>query len=226
MDELDPSRRHRGWLEEAEPAFVVQYLRPGMTAVDVGAYMGVYSCLMGKLVGPEGRVHAFEPSPTSFQRLLGNLELNGLTNVVANRQAVSDRSGTLALHCYPPPFESLNSVVHRELARGGTALGRVADEPVQAVSLDEYADRSALARIDFLRLDAEGAEVEILHGARRLIMREAVRCLLVNVSDDRQRVMELLAAHGFRFFTPARGGALEPAAPATAGAPTNLVALR
>ncbi len=225
-DDVELYRRHHGWFEEAEQAFVVRHLRPGMTAVDVGAYIGVYTCLMARLVGPGGRVHAFEPSTTSFARLCRHVELNGLANVVANRQAVAGESGRLALRCYPPPFESLSSLVRRELVRSGRAIPPMREEPVEAVSLDDYAARAGLGRIDLLKLDAEGAELRILRGCRRLLAREAIRALLIEVNDDVARILAELRAAGFRFFTPTREGALEPTTTtATARAATNLVAL-
>lgn len=223
-DDLELYFRHRGWFEVAEQAFCRGYLQPGMTAFDVGAYIGVYTGLMARLVGPEGRVHAFEPSPLAYQRLLDTVRLNGLTNVVANRQAVFSQSGVVPLFCYRAPWESLSSLVHQELPRGDELLPPVAVEPVPAISLDEYCERNAIARIDLLKLDVEGAELEVLRGSRGLLHRGAIRWLLFEVGESLNGVLDLLSRHGFRLFTLTRRGALIPAGEAEVRESPNAVA--
>src|SRR5271165_1056510 len=69
------------FFEQAEMALTAAYLKPGMAVIDVGANIGVYSLLAGKLAGDTGAVWAFEPSLQTFQRLTRNLDLNGVGNV-------------------------------------------------------------------------------------------------------------------------------------------------
>ncbi|MGA2131865.1 MAG: FkbM family methyltransferase [Bryobacteraceae bacterium] len=68
-------------------------LRPGMTFVDVGAHVGQYTLLAAGLVGPQGRVHSFEPDPRTFALLQHNVSANGLTNVTINHCAVAATTG-------------------------------------------------------------------------------------------------------------------------------------
>jgi FkbM family methyltransferase len=224
-DDLALYFRHRGWFEQAEQEFVRQYLRPGMITFDVGAYIGIYACLMAKLVGPDGQVHAFEPSRRTFQRLLDNIRVNNFTNVSANNQAVFSQPGTSPLQLYESPFESLSSLVHAELVRSGRTLHPVSVEPVETVSLDQYCEKHRVSRIDLLKLDAEGAELEVLRGARGLLTRRAIRGLLVEVGAEIAQVLDCLRGQGFQLFALSRVGSLETLAEADITHRPNLVAL-
>jgi FkbM family methyltransferase len=224
-DDLELYFRHHGWFEVGEQEFCRRYLRPGMTAVDVGAYIGMYSCLMASLVGPTGRVHAFEPSPEAFERLGDSIRLNRLTNVVANRCVVFSGRATLPLFLYGPPFQSLNSVVHGALQRGGALMRPQSEIVAETVSLDGYCAEHAIDRIDFLKLDAEGAELEVVTGAARLLGRAAIRALLLEVGVGAARVRERLEAFGFRFFAVERDGSLTRAPADGVLRAANVVAL-
>lgn len=224
-DDLALYFRYQGWFEEPEQAFCSRYLQPGMTAFDIGAYLGVYTCLMAKRVGPEGQIHAFEPSPRSFERLLENIAVNGLTNVVANCQAAFSRTDSVPLFLYEAPFESLTSLVHRKLIREGNVLLPAAEVSVQAVRLDDYCQQHAVDQIELLKLDVEGVELEVLKGARGLLEQGAIRCLLFEVGEGIEQVLEVLKAYGFRFFTVSQNGSLAPAMESEVRRTANAVAL-
>lgn len=216
---------HRGWFEEAEQEFCRTYVRPGMTVVDVGAYIGVYACFLATLVGPHGRVHAFEPFPRSFERLTQNIAHNGLTNVFANRQAVSSGHGVHPIYVYAPPFESLNSLVHAERIRKGGVLRSGTHMVVDTISLDDYCEARGIPRIDLLKLDAEGAEADILKGAQGLLHEQRMGAVLFEVGTRGVAVVECLKGHGFRFFAIAGDGALAPVTESEVGRDVNAVAL-
>ena len=83
--------------EETETHWFVQSIRPGDVVVDLGANVGYYTILRGKLVGEIGRVYAFEPDPVGFEILRRNVRLNGLHNVVLEQKAVSSKPGLIHL---------------------------------------------------------------------------------------------------------------------------------
>ncbi len=211
-DDLALYFRHRGWFEEGEQEFCQRYLQPGMTAVDVGAYIGIYTCLMAKLVGPSGLVCAFEPSGRSFERLQGNVARNGLDNVMANRVAVGSGRGQCRLFSYVPPLESLSSLVHAEVTRRGRVVKPETTELVEIVSLDEYCGERDIRRIDLLKLDAEGAELNVLLGAQRLLADERIVTVLFEVGAESESVIQHLSMSGFQLFTVDVNGSLEPVA--------------
>lgn len=209
-DDLSLYFRHRGWPERGEQAFCARHLRPGMVAFDVGAYLGVYALHMARLVGPSGQVHAFEPSPDSYARLVEHVRLNGAGHVVTNRCAVHATTARLTMKLYEPPFESLGTLAGGDVVRGGRVLAPVAALPVETVTLDEYCARAAVTRIDLLKLDVEGTELDVLEGAGRLLAGRGIRGVLVEVGVGFHAVARLLERHGFRLWSVAPDGGLRP----------------
>jgi FkbM family methyltransferase len=145
------------WFEKELP-FVRSFLRPGMRALDIGANYGVYSVGMGKAVGPTGCVWSFEPSPSTFRFLQHTLASNNLAQVDADDCALSDRAGRGRLSMQTN--SELNSLVY-DLAESG--------EEVRVDTLDEAAARRGMRGIDFVKLDAEGAEARIVAGGREFL---------------------------------------------------------
>jgi FkbM family methyltransferase len=133
---------------------------PGMTALDLGSYGGFFTLLLSQLVGPKGRVIAFEPLPANFRVLEENVRLNSIENVTVERLAVSSQSGEFRLDV--PSLESplLAGPFQDEDDRGTTL--------VPATSLDDYIFQKE-TRVDFIKIDVEGAEDDVLRGAQRTL---------------------------------------------------------
>lgn len=163
-----------GFSDSSVACSFIEYLTPGMTALDCGAHVGEYAALFAMLVGTAGEVHAFEPDPEMFDYLRGNMERNSLHNVVLNRVAVASRGGSEPFARQPDPTAS--------------SLARFSPSPcadiveVAAVSLDEYAVAHGLTAVDALKVDVEGAELEVLEGATGVL--EELRPGLVFVECD------------------------------------------
>ena len=150
--------RQRLW-EAASSWFCLRHLRPGDHAVDVGANIGYYSLVLSRRVGAQGRVYAFEPEPANLALLRVNLQMSGCTNVVVQ------------------PFALANVHEHRSLYlcpsnRGDHRLGFTSGRETITVSVTT-ADRCLAdsARLDFVKIDVQGAEELVLRGMRRLIER-------------------------------------------------------
>jgi len=139
------------WFEK-ETAFVARWLRPGMTAIDIGANLGVYSLPIARLVGPEGQVFAYEPATETRRLLAISKARNGADNLHIVAAALSDgeREGHLVLAA----SSELNTL-------DGSGPG----ERVQITSLDAEEKTRNWGDIDFLKIDAEGEEERILAGA-------------------------------------------------------------
>lgn len=165
----------RKW-EENETRWFVETVRPGDVVVDVGANVGYYTLIAGKLVGDEGRVYAFEPDPKGFELLQRNVRLNGLDNVIVEQKAVSNENGTLRLF-----LSEENKGDHRVYDPDGE--GRASVE-VDAVRLDDYFD-GVEESVDFVKIDTQGAEFAILEG-----MQETLR-----TSDDVVMAIEYSPRH-------------------------------
>lgn len=132
-------------------------IREGFVAYDVGAHIGYYALILSKLVGPRGHVVSFEPVPSSFSFLSENIRMNHLTQAEAHNMAVTDRVGIL-------PFNIPSDV---PFPVGGSLLETGAVE-VLATSIDEFM-RDRDKKLDFLKVDAEGAEALVLKGAQNTI---------------------------------------------------------
>jgi FkbM family methyltransferase len=141
--------------------------RPGAVAVDVGANIGVHTVLLGRRVGPGGRVIAFEPDPTSASLLRRSLAANRLGNVTCEEAAVMGRPGTVALHLSRTNFGD-----HRVFDGGDDARfneGRARERiSVRAVALDDYLDEAGI-RPALLKMDIQGAEMAALPGMMRTL---------------------------------------------------------
>jgi FkbM family methyltransferase len=140
------------WFEK-ETAFLARWLRPGMTAIDIGANLGVYSLPIARLVGPEGQVFSYEPASETRRLLAASKASNGADNLHIIAAALSDgeREGHLVLGA----SSELNSLE-----------GSGAGERVQITSLDAEEKARNWGTIDFIKIDAEGEEERILAGAR------------------------------------------------------------
>lgn len=134
--------------------------------LDVGANVGVHSLFFSELAGAGGRVYAFEAQRIVFQTLMGNLALNSIENVFARQTAVGAAAGELKMPVmdYTQPFNfggvQLNAGPANTAANGS-------NEAVAMIALDSL----HLARVDFIKADVEGMELDVLQGALATINR-------------------------------------------------------
>ncbi|MBI2802618.1 MAG: FkbM family methyltransferase [Gammaproteobacteria bacterium] len=139
-----------------ERAVIRQLIEPGAVVVDIGANIGEYTAFFSKIVGPTGRVFAFEPGPQNFARLNARVETSA--NVTTVQSAVGDTNGELSFYL----STDLN-VDHRTYDTGD---GR-AVTTVPVCRLDDYFQTQQ--RIDFIKIDVQGFEHNVLQGARRVL---------------------------------------------------------
>jgi len=151
---------HRDFLEP-ELSSLECFLRPGFVVVDVGANVGVYSLKAAKEVGDEGLVVAVEPFLETACRLSKNAQLNGFRNLRVRNIAVGASTQQVQLYLNNARPNSFS------LLRNGTADSI----SVLSVSLDDLCNWEHLARLDYLKIDAEGMESQILAGGRKTVGR-------------------------------------------------------
>ena len=163
-------------VERAEQKFYLDYVRSGMTVFDVGANIGEFTLLFSRFV-ERGVVHSFEASLPAFIALKTVVQAAQRANVVVNHLALSDAPGVLQLHCYDGPYHSWNSMAKRPLAEYGIAVESSHVESAMATTVDAYCGEHDIARIDLLKVDVEGAELQVMRGARRMLEARAVACM-------------------------------------------------
>jgi FkbM family methyltransferase len=155
-----PQHRNITWNPEEYAAFRAA-VRPGDCVLDVGANLGAYSLLFGLWAGDTGRVFAFEPAPVPHAGLTAHVVLNGLTGrVTPLQQAVTSADGTADF--IADGMDGANRLTTTGAA-GGSALARVT-----TTTLDSFC-RAAGLRPDVIKIDAEGAELDVLRGGRATI---------------------------------------------------------
>lgn len=147
------------WEPEVVDA-VSRVVRPGMRVIDIGAHGGFYALLLAKLVGASGAVVAFEPLPANFRMLKENVAMNGLSNVTIERSAVCSHSGQFQLEV--PDVDAAALAGPMEDSEQTKAM------TVSCVSLDDYFSLQRV-RTDFIKMDVEGAEGDVLEGAKDIL---------------------------------------------------------
>jgi FkbM family methyltransferase len=147
--------------------YLIRHLRAPAVFFDVGAHHGYYALLACCLLGDGGSIHAFEPAAPHFRLLQKNLA--GLPGAAANRLALYSREGTLRF------YENLKgaSTVDRSRLAGDPAAARESfkETEVPAATLDGYCSRNAVWP-DFIKLDVEGAESDVLEGGALALARK------------------------------------------------------
>lgn len=175
--------------------------KPGDVVVDIGAHMGRYTIISSRRVGPGGKIIAIEAHPGNFGLLRRNIALNRLTNVIAINSAVY--STTMPLKLYLPDEDSGYTMHHSVMASYLVTKYKEAERKyveVQADTLDNLLRKAGVDMVNWIKIDVEGAELEVLKGAEETLSRSKEISLLIEVhgKETYAPVMELLRAHGFR----------------------------
>lgn len=153
--------------EVKETEWIRSRARPGWVFFDVGANFGYYSLLVSRFSGPDARVYAFEPLPQNYDLLNRNRDLNRLDGLKTFKLALSDGDGEAE---FIAPNEG-NLGHGRIRADGGEAARGQAVERVETTTLDNFVGRNGVEKIDFIKVDIEGAEMRFLSGARETLKR-------------------------------------------------------
>ena len=154
--------------EPIEVEVVKKIVKPGDTVVDIGANIGYYTLLLSHLVGPTGRVIAFEPDPLNYELLSYNVAQNGCANVELHNLAVSNTAGTLPLYQCDKNFG-----MHRIYDSMCCSEEYVS---INAIVLDDFLDDELT--IDFIKMDIEGAEYLALQGMKRILAESKTKLLV------------------------------------------------
>jgi FkbM family methyltransferase len=207
---------YTGQWDEEELRLVLSLLPADGVFLDVGAYFGWYALNVAHS-RPHARVLAFEPVPASQDHLEENRVRNGLTNVRLVRAAVGAEPGEAEM-ALPPPTNGGSAHLSMEGAGGHVR--------VPVTTLDAFAAEERLPRIDMVKIDVEGAELEVLRGAEGVLRRFRPLLLVeLNPSALRRRgaepnaLLDALAALGYETWEVGRRGRLFPFAVADLARP-------
>ncbi len=192
----------RGRFERHELEFILGVLEPGMTFVDVGANVGLFSIPAAKKL-QHGPVYAFEPTARTFDLLLKNSRLNNVANLHAVQSAVGDYVGEAVLQINIQEKDGLNTIgkpTHEYSEVVGT-------ESVQITTLDNFIRQHDISGVDVMKVDVEGAELLVFRGAADLLARPDAPLILYEggflskgFGYHPVETMWLLERHGYSCF--------------------------
>jgi FkbM family methyltransferase len=211
-------RRAQGLFEAPKVRALQQLLKPGMTFVDIGSNKGDFALLAAKVMEDRGRVLAFEPVPDNLHWLRKSVALNGYESVEIVEIALSDANGRVPI--YLGPWSGWHSLLPVASESGETI-------EVTARTLDSFMAEQEDPRVDVIKIDVEGAEMQVLHGAARTLAEARPLTVFVECHPgrgvDQGEVWQLLAGHGLSFRDPADINVELPEMP---GRPRDIVAVR
>lgn len=200
-----------GIFEPREAHFFKQMIAPGMTVIDVGGNIGQYTLLAAKRVGPRGQVHTFEPAAENHAILQRNIQRNGFSDrVVLNKLAVGAERKQEKLILTPDGGSNWVSTSGANPGEGD------ASEVIACETLDDYLAEKGLAKVDFMKIDAEGSDLNVLKGAVKTLEThhptlfvEFANRVLVKYGASSEAMLQFLLQLGYTPLMLTRHG-LEP----------------
>ena len=162
-------------------------VKPGFVVIDVGAHIGIYTIKAARSVGSNGRVIAVEPHPENFRLMLQNIALNKLDNVTPVQVALSNHEGYVKL--YLSNSSDKHSIVYQASAQC---------MKVPSLTLDGLLRHLDIDYVDLIKIDVEGAEMDVLEGARQTLKKsEKIVVATYHYASEPREVAEYLTRSGF-----------------------------
>lgn len=168
-----------GFFEDSLTQIICQYLKKGMVFLDVGSHIGDFSMLASTLVGSQGKVYAFEPTPSTYDILLKNVKI--ASNVFTNPVAVWSKSTKMDFRDYGHFYSGCNSYTEARLPDNYLKKIKPKHITVQTINLDEFCKQNNI-RPDFIKIDAESAEYQVLQGMKD-ILSKAKPVISIEIGD-------------------------------------------
>jgi FkbM family methyltransferase len=189
----------RGW-SGYEPETVPLFFRLAARAqvtLDVGAYVGFFS-LVAAHANPKGRVYAFEPMPTVYERLLKNITINALTNVQCLNCAAGDIEGTAEFYSSGSEMQCGSSLA-LGFMRGVETMYSF---PVNVLTLDRFVRDNYIDSVDLMKIDTETTEPEVLSGMAKTLARDhpMIVCEVLKERGAESRLEAILSPLGYRYY--------------------------
>lgn len=187
--------------EKEEVSLVYSFLEKGNVFFDIGAHIGYFTVTAAMKVGNAGQVHSFEPTPSTFQKLEENININPIHNVSANNIGLSDSLGELTLHTHP--FNEAHNTIGEIKGEG------VESVQIKTMRLDDYAKQNGLiGKIDFIKIDVEVRENHVFKGDSEVLAGDDAPVIMLEFSYDNQKaanssceeLADILSQHGYRFY--------------------------
>ena len=141
-------------------------LKSGAVFIEGGANIGFFSLIAAKIIGPTGVVIAFEPTPTTYGYLKKNIKINNISNVIISNSGLSSSEKSQSFLLSPHPEE--NSIIDcsSKSLKSGTKIINI-----KTVTIDKFCQNNNLKKVDLIKLDIEGQELEAIKGAKEILLK-------------------------------------------------------
>lgn len=173
---------------------------PGVVAIDCGANIGVHTIEWARLMYGWGEVIAFEAQERVFYALSGNIALNNCFNARAFWAAIGAETGEIGVptpnYFIPSSFGSLELRKKDSNEFIGQNIDYSTLQPTRLVSIDDL----TLTRVDFIKIDIEGMEMEALHGANKTLVQHCPQLLIEKIKSNENEIAEFLTSLGYELF--------------------------
>ncbi|NNJ82410.1 MAG: FkbM family methyltransferase [Flavobacteriaceae bacterium] len=190
-----PRYAHGGIHEPGATKIFMDNIEKHSKILDIGGHLGYFTCIAGKLAA-KGSVYVFEVDPKCLHLINKNLRANNLTNVVVNNLAVSDKNETIKIQQYESPNPGL--VINNN--SGDNFI------EVKSIRIDDFISQNKI-KPDFIKIDVEGAEWNVLNGMKHFLAQDNNVVLLIEIhtkhlrqyfNADYSDCIDLLLKNGFR----------------------------
>lgn len=184
---------------------IEKFSNPGNTVMDIGANIGEWTLRMANTVGSKGRVYSFEPNPIINQSLSKTLRINNLSQVILSQVVLDNCLGDSK---FTIPLDKYGRAIHGESILGTeegdwnifTEVCKTKTIEVKTTSLDQFAIDKSIERLDFVKIDVEGKELNVLQGGKATFSR-FTPALILEVGceevSNRKRIADLLRSWGY-----------------------------
>lgn len=188
-----------GDLDRKITEVIRRIVRPGDTVLDIGANLGIITMQLASLVGAHGRVHAFEPNPMVAELLSRTIERNIARNVKLHRYALGAEEGKLDL-AFPPGNAGQASLIDGRASDGWKKVS------VPVKTLSSVVCENGIERIRLMKIDVEGYESQVFHGARDWFLASPPDAILFEANEtDKGKApdtsISFLTEAGYRLFS-------------------------
>jgi FkbM family methyltransferase len=154
-----------GIFESETINFCKKAMKNGDFIFDIGANIGFHTLVFNSLVTPKGKVISFEPEDSNFNKLTNNISINNISNSISLiKKAASDKNETLKLYLAKDNNLGAHSIFERD------ELSKEFLE-IPAIKIDDFVIENKIEKIDFIKIDVEGAEMQVIKGMTETIKR-------------------------------------------------------
>lgn len=193
------SRYFESDYESENVTFLKANCKNGMTVIDIGAHLGLMSVTIAHLVGKQGKVYSFEPTPITYNTLIKIVKLNNFSEIIeCINEAVSDVDGEINFFISETEGSNANSMVNRpENKRTGVKI--------KTITIDSFIKKKNITKIDIIKIDAEGVEYSVLKGAKQTLKNIKPKlilaihpALIINNKNSLSEIFDLITELNYR----------------------------